>query len=170
MRMRIAVCGRQLRELPCHGPCHLRRRFRISEFDSSSRAAVGCSTVSSQGAAADPPHATTVRFCALLKTGANMVSRTKERAREPLLVLPALPALVAQSTCWLRSAATARLQGSDVLAQHPCSSTAYARHYRLLFLEPQSIALKYQICRSACAKPTAQSPDGARTCVSYSVG
>jgi hypothetical protein len=127
MRMRIAVCGRQLRELPCHGPCHLRRRFRISEFDSSSRAAVGCSTVSSQGAAADPPHATTVRFCALLKTGANMVSRTKERAREPLLVLPALPALVAQSTCWLRSAATARLQGSDVLAQHPCSSTAYMR-------------------------------------------
>ena len=47
-----------------------------------------------------------------------MVSRTKERARDPLSV-PALPALVTQSTCWLRSAAA-----SDVLAQHPCSSTA----------------------------------------------
>ena len=47
-----------------------------------------------------------------------MVSMTKERARDPLLV-PALPALATQSICWLRSAAA-----SDVLAQHPCSSTA----------------------------------------------
>jgi hypothetical protein len=51
-------------------------------------------------------------------TGANMVSRTKERALDPLLV-PALPALATPSICWLRSAAA-----SDTLAQHPCSSTA----------------------------------------------
>jgi hypothetical protein len=47
-----------------------------------------------------------------------MVCRTKERARDPLLV-PALPALATPSICWLRSAAA-----SDALAQHPCSSTA----------------------------------------------
>ena len=47
-----------------------------------------------------------------------MVSRTQERARD-LLLVPALPALVTPSICWLRSAAA-----SDVLAQHPCSSTA----------------------------------------------
>jgi hypothetical protein len=46
-----------------------------------------------------------------------MVSRTKERALDPLLV-PALPALATPSICWLRSAAA-----SDTLAQHPCSST-----------------------------------------------
>jgi len=61
---------------------------------------------------ADPP---TVRFST---TGANMVSRTKERALDPLLV-PALPALATPSICWLRGAAA-----SDTLAQHPCSSTA----------------------------------------------
>ena len=63
-------------------------------------------------AVAGPPN---VRFST---TGANMVSRTKERARDPLLV-PALPALATPSICWLRSAAA-----SDTLAQHPCSSTA----------------------------------------------
>ena len=55
---------------------------------------------------------------AVLDEGANMVSRTKERALDPLLV-PALPALATPSICWLRSAAA-----SDTLAQHPCSSTA----------------------------------------------
>ena len=47
-----------------------------------------------------------------------MVTRTKERARDPLLV-PALPALATPSICWLRSAAA-----SDTLAQHRCNSTA----------------------------------------------
>ena len=55
---------------------------------------------------------------AVLDEGANMVSRTKERALDPLLV-PALPALATPSICWLRGAAA-----SDTLAQHPCSSTA----------------------------------------------
>jgi len=69
----------------------------------------------------------------------NMVSRTKERALDPLLV-PALPALATPSICWLRSAAA-----SDTLAQHPCSSTAVRATAGCSAIEPQSS----QILRAA---------------------
>ena len=98
---------------------------------------------------ADPP---TVRFST---TGANMVSRTKrrQRARDPLSV-PGLPALVTQSTCWLRSASASDTQ----LAQHPCSSTAVRATAGCSAAEPQTVRLSSQIVRAACAQPAAQSP------------
>jgi hypothetical protein len=57
-----------------------------------------------------------------------MVSRTKERALDPLLV-PALPALAcghAVNICWLRSASASDTLAHSILSilQHPCSSTA----------------------------------------------
>jgi hypothetical protein len=55
-----------------------------------------------------------------------MVSRTKERALDPLYLVHALPALATSSICqvtsWLRGACP--LQATPCMAQHPCSSTA----------------------------------------------
>ena len=89
-------------------------------------------------------------------TGANMVSRTKERALDPLSV-PALPTLVTPSICSLRSASA-----SDTLAQHPCSSTAVratagSSGGSATALEPER-ALKSCVPLAPSQPPAAQSP------------
>ena len=100
-------------------------------------------------AVADPP---TVRFST---TGAkDMVSRTKERARD-LLSVPGLPALVTQSTCWLRSAAA-----SDNLAQHIHAAPRLCASLRLLCQSPRALTSSVH---AACTKPAAQSPGDAQT-------
>ena len=91
-------------------------------------------------------------------TGANMVSRNKERARD-LLSVPGLPALVtdAVNMCWLRSASA-----SDTLAQHPCSSPrSCARHCRLLCqsLSAQTVSVTQSALKSCVTlAPRAQAP------------
>ena len=96
-------------------------------------------------------------------TGANMVlSRTKERALDPLLV-PALPALATPSIRWLRGAAA-----SDTLAQHPCSSTAVRATAGGAGSSARASvrALKPCVPLAPRAQLAAQSPGDARTCVS----
>ena len=93
---------------------------------------------------------------AVRETGANMVSKTQERALDPLLV-PALLALATPSICWLRSAAA-----SDTLAQHRCNSTALRA---TTGCSARASELS-NLVRHACAQPAAQSPGDARACVS----
>jgi hypothetical protein len=84
-----------------------------------------------------------------------MVSRTKERALDPLLV-PALPALAcghAVNICWLRSASA-----SDTLAHSIRAAPRLCQSLRAL--------KSCSILRAACAQPAAQSPGDGRTCVS----
>ena len=69
---------------------------------------------------------------AVLDKGANMVSRTRECAIDPLSV-PALLALATLSICCWTSAAA-----RDTLAQHPCISTALRASAGCSLPEPQS--------------------------------
>eukprot|EP00964_Phaeocystis_antarctica_P087122 scaffold55240_cov58-Phaeocystis_antarctica.AAC.2 len=95
---------------------------------------------------------------AVLETGANMVSRTKERAREPLSLL------TLKYSPWPRRQYVDG--GTPLQATFWCSIHAalrrVRRHCRLLCQEPQSS----RILRAACARPSAQSLGDARTCVS----
>ena len=113
-----------------------------------------CEFASSGRALADPP---TVRFST---TGANRVSRTKKRARDPLLV-PALPALATPSICWLRSAAASvKRQPTPWRSIH--AAPRLCAPLPAALPEPQSS----RILRAACAQPAAQSPGDGRTCAS----